>query len=257
MVAHGIGRLGNVRWHLGELALGGTAVGTGINSHPEFAARVIEQLNELSGMEFREAENHFEAQGSRDALVEVSGALKTVAVSLIKIANDIRWLGSGPRSGLGELRIPAVQPGSSIMPGKVNPVMAESLLQVCVQVIGNDATLTFGGASGNFELNVMMPLMAHSILQSLQILTHAVSAFEEKCVRGLEANVAACRDSIEGSLAMVTALAPHIGYDEAAALAKEAYATGKTIRQLAKDKNVLPSQTLDDLLDPMRLTQNR
>jgi fumarate hydratase class II len=253
MVAHGIGRLGNVRWHLGELALGGTAVGTGINAPKEFAPKVIERLNDLSGMEFREAENHFEAQGSRDALVETSGALKTVAVSLIKIANDIRWLGSGPRCGLGEIRIPPVQPGSSIMPGKVNPVMAEALLQTCVQVIGNDATITFAGASGNFELNVMMPVMANALLQSLQILTHAVSAFEEKCVRGLKADVERCRESIEGSLAMVTSLSPRIGYDKAAALAKEAYESGKTVRQLAKDKGLLTPAELEDLLDPRKL----
>ena len=256
MVAHGIGRLGNVRWHLGELPLGGTAVGTGLNAHPEFARKVIERLNDLSGLEFREAENHFEAQGSRDAVVETSGALKTVAVSLIKIANDIRWLGSGPRGGLGELKIPAVQPGSSIMPGKVNPVMAEALLQACVQVIGNDAAITFAGASGQFELNVMMPLMAHGLLQSLQILTNAVAAFEEKCVRGLEADAARCRASIEGSLAMATALAPRLGYDNAAALAKEAYATGKTVRQVAQEKGVLKPEELASLLDPARLIKN-
>jgi fumarate hydratase, class II len=253
MVAHGIGRLGNTRWHLGELALGGTAVGTGINAPPDFARQVIERLNDLSGMEFREAENHFEAQGSRDALVETSGALKTVAVSLIKIANDIRWMGSGPRSGLGELKIPAVQPGSSIMPGKVNPVMAEALLQACVQVIGNDAAITFAGASGNFELNVMMPVMAHNLLQSLQILAHAVTAFEEKCIIGLEADLERCQKSIEGSLAMVTALAPHLGYDKAAALAIEAHTSGKSVRQLAQEKKLLPDSVLNDLLDPKKL----
>jgi fumarate hydratase class II len=256
MVAHGIGRLGNVRWHLGELALGGTAVGTGINAPPTFARKVIERLNDLSGLEFREAENHFEAQGSRDALVEASSALKTVAVSLIKIANDIRWLASGPRSGFGEIRLPAVQPGSSIMPGKVNPVMAEALLQACVQVIGNDAAITFAGASGNFELNVMMPLMAHGLLQSLQLLTNSVTAFEEKCVRGLEADVERCRASIDGSLAMATALAPRLGYDNAAALAKEAYVTGKTVRQVAQEKGVLKAGELNALLDPAKLVRN-
>jgi fumarate hydratase class II len=253
MVAHGIGRLGNVRWHLGELALGGTAVGTGINSHPEFARKVIERLNDLSGLEFREAENHFEAQGARDAAVETSGALKTVAVSLYKIANDIRWLGSGPRAGFGEIRLPAVQPGSSIMPGKVNPVMAEALMMACARVIGNDAAITFAGASGNFELNAMLPLIAADLLQSLQILGNAASAFEEKCVRGLSADVTRCRESIEKSLALATALVPRLGYDAAAALAHEAYATGKTIRQAVLDKGSLPAAELDELLDPTRM----
>jgi fumarate hydratase, class II len=256
MVAHGVGRLGNVRWHLGELALGGTAVGTGINAPPDFAKKVIERLNDLSGLEFREAENHFEAQGSRDAVVETSSALKTLAVSLIKIANDIRWLGSGPRGGLGEIRIPSLQPGSSIMPGKVNPVMAESLLQACAQVIGNDAAITFAGASGNFELNVMMPLMAHSLLQSLQLLTNSVTAFEEKCVRGIEADNERCRASIDGSLAMATALVPRLGYDKAAALAKSAHAAGKTVRQAALEQGLLKAEELDALLDPARLIRN-
>jgi fumarate hydratase, class II len=256
MVAHGIGRLGNVRWHLGELALGGTAVGTGINAPPDFATKVIERLNDLSGLEFREAENHFEAQGSRDAIVETSSALKTLAVSLIKIANDVRWLGSGPRGGFGEIRIPSLQPGSSIMPGKVNPVMAEALLQACAQVIGNDAAITFAGASGNFELNVMMPLMAHGILQSLQLLTNAVTAFEEKCVQGIEADRERCRASIDGSLAMATALVPRLGYDKAAALAKSAYAAGKTVRQAALEQGLLKADELDALLDPARLVRN-
>jgi fumarate hydratase class II len=256
MVANGIGRLGNVRWHLGELALGGTAVGTGINAPPDFAKKVIERLNDLSGLEFREAENHFEAQGSRDAVVETSSALKTLAVSLIKIANDIRWLGSGPRGGFGEIRIPSLQPGSSIMPGKVNPVMAEALLQACAQVIGNDAAITFAGASGNFELNVMMPLMAHGILQSLQLLTNAVTAFEEKCVQGIEADKERCRASIDGSLAMATALVPRLGYDKAAALAKSAYAAGKTVRQAALEQGLLRADELDALLDPAKLIRN-
>jgi fumarate hydratase class II len=256
MVAHGIGRLGNVRWHLGELALGGTAVGTGINAPPEFAKKVIERLNDLSGLEFREAENHFEAQGSRDAVVEASSALKTVAVSLIKIANDIRWLGSGPRCGLGEIKLPSLQPGSSIMPGKVNPVMSEALIQVCIQVIGNDAAITFAGASGNFELNVTMPLMAHGLLQSLQIMTNAVTAFEEKCIQGLEADAERCRASIDRSLAMVTSLVPRLGYDNAAALAKEAHLTGKTVREVAREKGLLKPEELDALLDPAKLIRN-
>ncbi len=254
MVAHGIGRLGNVRWNLGELPLGGTAVGTGINVPKQFAGKVIERLNGLSGLEFREAENHFEAQGARDALVETSAALKTVAVSLYKIANDIRWLGSGPRAGFAEIKLPAVQPGSSIMPGKVNPVMSEALMQACVQVIGNDAAITFAGASGSFELNTMMPLMAYDLLQSLQILARGAAAFEEKCVRGIEADEERCKASIEKSLAMATSLAPRIGYDNAAALAKEAYITGKTIRQVAQERGLFRPEELNDLLDPWKLT---
>jgi fumarate hydratase class II len=250
MVAHGIGRLGNVRWHLGELAMGGTAVGTGINAHPEFARRVIERLNDLSGLEFREAENHFEAQGARDAAVEVSGALKSAAVSLYKIANDIRWLGSGPRAGLGELKLPAVQPGSSIMPGKVNPVMAEALMMACVKVMGNDTSITFAGASGNLELNAMLPLIAYDLLQSLQILAGAAAAFEEKCVRGLEADAERCRGVLDRSLALATALVPRLGYDAAADLAKEAHAKGKSIREVALERGALPAAELDALLDP-------
>jgi fumarate hydratase class II len=254
MVSHGIGRLGNVRWSLGELPLGGTAVGTGINMPTGFAGKVIERLNTLSGLEFREAENHFEAQGARDALVETSGALKTLAVSLFKVANDIRWLASGPRSGFGEIRLPALQPGSSIMPGKVNPVLSEALMQVCAQVIGNDAAITFAGASGNFELNVMMPLMAYDILQSLELMARAVTAFEEKCARGIEADEERCRASIEKSLAMATSLAPRLGYDNAATLAKEAYLTGKTIRELALEKGLFRPEELNDLLDPLKLS---
>src|SRR5690606_5274100 len=227
-----------------------------INAPPEFARKVIERLNDLSGLEFREAENHFEAQGSRDAVVEASGALKTVAVSLIKIANDIRWMGSGPRCGFGELKLPAVQPGSSIMPGKVNPVMAESLLQACVQAIGNDTAIAFAGASGNFELNVMMPVMAHNLLQSLQIITHAVAAFEEKCVRGLEADTERCHAALERSLAMVTSLSPHIGYENAAALAKEAYVTGRTVREVALEKGIMKKEDLNALLDPASMIRN-
>jgi fumarate hydratase class II len=253
MVAHGIGRLGNAKWHLGELALGGTAVGTGMSAHPDFARKVIERLNDLSGMEFREAENHFEAQGARDAAVETSGALKAVAVSLYKIANDIRWLGSGPRAGIGEIRLPAVQPGSSIMPGKVNPVMAEALMMACAQVIGNDAAITFAGAAGNFELNTMLPLIAYDLLQSMQILGGAAAAFEEKCVRGLSADAERCRQAIDRSLALATALVPRLGYDAAAKLAQEAYAAGKTIRQTALEKGLMKAEELDALLDPAKL----
>lgn len=239
---------------LAELALGGTAVGTGINTHPEFARRVIARLAQETGCPFREAENHFEAQGARDAVVEMSGALRTVAVSLMKIANDIRWLGSGPRCGLGEIRIPAVQPGSSIMPGKVNPVIAESVTQVAAQVIGNDVAITVGGQSGNFELNVMLPMMAYNLLQSIQLLARASENFAVRCIEGIEADEARCNAMVEQSLAMCTALAPVIGYEAAARIAKEAWTTGKTVREVARAHGVLPEEPLKAVLDPWRMT---
>lgn len=254
-VEHGLQRLWNCEPHLGELALGGTAVGTGINTHREFARRTIERLADETGLNLREAPNHFEAQGGRDACVEASGALKTVAVSLSKIANDIRFLGSGPRLGYGELKLPATQPGSSIMPAKVNPVMCEMLLQVCGQVIGNDAAITFGGAFGNFELNVMMPLIAHNLLQSIELLTRAVLVFSRRCVAGIEANVEKCQADIERSLAMCTPLATVIGYDKAAKIAKVAFETNRTVREVAREMSGLPEAKLNELLDPARLTQ--
>jgi len=254
-VSHGLTRLENVEMHLGELALGGTAVGTGINTHPDFARRTIEGLAKETGLDLREAPNHFEAQAGRDACVEASGALKTVAVSLIKIANDIRWLGSGPRLGLGELKLPATQPGSSIMPGKVNPVMCEMVIQVGAQVIGNDAVITFGGASGNFELNVMMPVMAYNLLQSIELLTNASRVFARRCIIGLEADVVRCESNIERSLAMCTALAPVIGYDKAAHIAKVAYESGRTVREVALELSGLDKTQLDELLDPVRQTE--
>src|SRR5438034_8886304 len=221
-IAHGSRRLEDVRSHLNELALGGTAVGTGINTHPEFARRTIAALAKETGLELREAPNHFEAQAARDACIETSGALKTVAVSLIKIANDIRWLGSGPRCGLGELKLPATQPGSSIMPGKVNPVMCEMVIQVGAQVIGNDAVVTFSGTYGAFELNTMLPVAAYNLLQAIDLLTNASRVFARRCIAGLEANVEKCESNIEKSLAMCTSLAPVIGYDKAAKIAKVA-----------------------------------
>ncbi|MFA5516112.1 MAG: class II fumarate hydratase [Desulfuromonadales bacterium] len=238
-----------------ELPLGGTAIGTGLNTHPEFAGRTIAGLAEVSGLAFHEAVNHFEAQAGKDAAVAASGALRGVAVALFKIANDIRFLGSGPRCGLGELVLPAVQPGSSIMPGKVNPVMAESLLQVCAQVVGNDAAVALGGLSGNFELNVMMPLIAHNLLQSTALLAAAVTQFTERCVRGLEADRRRCEALVEQSLAMVTALAPALGYDRAAQLAKKAFETEKTVRQVVLEEAVLPAAELDRLLDPRPMTE--
>jgi fumarate hydratase class II len=254
MVEHGIMRIRHAEPGLAELAIGGTAVGTGINTHRDFASKVVEQLNGESGLGFREAENHFEAQGSRDAAVQASAALRTVAVSLMKIANDIRWLGSGPRCGIGELILPAVQPGSSIMPGKVNPVIAESLCQVAAQVLGNDAAITLGGLSGNFELNVMMPVIAHNLLQSIELLTRAAENFVERCIRGLKADRKRIEAMIEQSLALCTSLSPIIGYDRASSIAKKAYETGRTIREVALQEEVLPEDQLDEVLDPWRMT---
>ena len=238
-----------------ELPLGGTAVGTGLNTHPEFAQKVIAGLAEVTGLPLREARDHFAAQAGKEQVVAASGALKTTAVALFKIANDIRFLASGPRCGLGELLLPAVQPGSSIMPGKVNPVMAESLMQVSAQVVGNDATITLAGLSGNFELNVMMPVMAHNLLQSIELLANAVEQFNERCLQGLAADRKRCEGLIEESLAMCTALAPVIGYDRAAAIAKEAHATGRTVRQIAMAEQVLPEEELNRLLDPRPMTE--
>jgi fumarate hydratase class II len=240
---------------LGELPLGGTAVGTGINTHPEFAQRVIAGLSESTGLHLREARDHFAAQAGKEQVVATSAALRTTAVALFKIANDIRFLGSGPRCGLGELKLPAVQPGSSIMPGKVNPVMAESLMQVCAQVIGNDATVALGGLSGNFELNVMMPVMTHNLLQSIDLLSNAVTLFSNRCLQGLEADRGRCEALVEESLAMCTALAPVIGYDRAAEIAKSAYASGRTVRAVALEMQILPAEELAHLLDPRPQTE--
>jgi len=254
-IALAVKRVQAARESLGELALGGTAVGTGINMHPEFAKRVIGFLSRETGLGLREAENHFEAQATKDALVETSGALKTVAVSLVKIANDIRWLASGPRCGIGEIKLPDTQPGSSIMPGKVNPVIAESVLQAAAQVIGNDLTITLAGQAGNFELNVMMPVLGYNLFQSISLLARTVENFSSRCIEGLEADEVRCNIMIEQSLAMCTALAPEIGYDSAAKIAKEAYETGKTVREIAKAKRLLPEARLKELLDPWRMTE--
>ncbi len=245
---------------LRELPIGGTAVGTGINTHPEFARRVCEILNHETHESFHEASNHFEAQASKDGIVAASGALKTVAVGLTKIANDIRWLGSGPRCGIGELILPATQPGSSIMPGKVNPVMCESVMQVCAQVIGADAAIAYaGGLLGNFELHVGMPVMAHNLLDASRLLARVCDVFTEKCVSGLKANETRCEELIELSLAMCTSLVPFIGYDEAAAIAKEAHETGKTVRQITREriaagKLKLTEAQLNEALDPRSMT---
>ncbi len=254
-VALVISELERVLEGLCELPLGGTAVGTGLNTHPEFAQRVIVGLAEVTGLPLREAKDHFAAQGGKEQVVAASGALKTTATALFKIANDIRFLASGPRCGLGELQLPAVQPGSSIMPGKVNPVMAESLMQVCAQVVGNDATITLSGMTGNFELNVMMPVMAHNLLQSIDLLASATEQFNKRCLQGLEADRERCEGLIEESLAMCTALAPVIGYDQAAAIAKQAHETGRTVREVALAEKVLPEEELKSLLDPRPMTE--
>jgi len=246
----GIKRLESVLPRITELAQGGTAVGTGLNTHPEFGGRMATELSRTCGTKFHEAKNHFEAQAAQDAAVELSGQLKTLAVSLCKIANDVRILNMGPRCGLGEISVPAVQPGSSIMPGKVNPVIAESMAQVCAQVIGNDATITFGGASGLLDLNVMLPVMAHNLLESERLLASACRMFADKCIAGLEANRERCAEQIEWSMSMVTSLAPVIGYDRASQIAKQAVAEGKTVRQVCEETNVLPAAKLEKLLDP-------
>jgi len=240
-----------------ELPLGGTAVGTGINSHPEFAKQAIQVIAQKTGLDFVEARNHFEAQASKDGVVEASGQLKTIAISLTKIANDIRWLASGPRCGIGEISIPSTQPGSSIMPGKVNPVMSEMALQVAAQVIGNDATIAFAasGLGSTFELNVMMPVMAYNLLQSIELLSRAARVFADRCVAGIEANRDRCESLVEQSLAMCTSLAPVIGYDKAADIAKESHKTGKTVRQVAAERKLMSEADLKKNLDPRRMTQ--
>ena len=251
----GISRLEKLRETLGELPLGGTAVGTGINTHPKFAASAIRHLSKLTGLNLREAGDHFEAQSAKDSIVEASGTLKTIAVSLTKIASDIRLLASGPRCGIGEITLPETQPGSSIMPGKVNPVIAESVLMAAAQVIGNDLTITIGGQAGILELNVMMPVMAHNILESIRLLAASATNLSERCILGIQANKERCNELVEKSLAMCTALAPEIGYDAAASIAEEAYKTGQTVRQIATAKKILPPKRLREILDPLRMTK--
>jgi fumarate hydratase class II len=242
---------------LRELPLGGTAVGTGINSHPEFARQAIKVIAQKTGIPFVEAKNHFEAQASKDGVVEASGLLKTIAISLSKIANDIRWLSSGPRCGIGEISIPATQPGSSIMPGKVNPVMSEMALMVAAQVVGNDATIAFAGSGlgSTFELNVMMPVMAYNLLQSVELLARAARVFADRTVAGIEADRERCESLVEQSLAMCTSLAPIIGYDKAADIAKESFKTGKTVRQVAAERKLMSDAELNRALDARRMTE--
>ncbi len=239
-----------------ELPVGGTAVGSGINTHPEFGGRVSKNLAEQTGIPFIEAVDHFEANAQRDGLVESHGQIKAIAMTLFNVANNIRWLGSGPRCGFYEVILPDRQPGSSIMPGKVNPVMCESMMQLTARVMGNDTTMTFCGASGgNFQLNIMMPVMGDAMLESVALLSNGVSAFIEFCMDGLEANTDACEAAVEQSLSMVTSLNPFIGYEKAAKLTKEAFASGKTIRELCVEQKILPKETLDAALDPFTMTE--
>jgi fumarate hydratase class II len=255
----GVERLTSSLPRLAELPLGGTAVGTGVNMPPGFAAKVIERLRTETGLPLSEARNHFEAQGARDGLVEASGQLRTIAIGLYKIANDIRWMGSGPRAGLGELHLPDLQPGSSIMPGKVNPVVCESVRQVCAQVVGNDASVAFAGSQGDFELNVMLPVMARNVLESIRLLAAVSRLLADRCVAGLTANVDICRSYAEGSPAIVTPLNRILGYDEAAAIAKQALAEGRSIRSVVVDRGHvaagrITSEQLDQALDVLRMT---
>jgi fumarate hydratase, class II len=259
-VRYGIERLESCLPRLGELPLGGTAVGTGVNTPPGFAAAVIERLREATGLPLTEARNHFEGQGARDGLVEASGQLRTVAVSLYKIVNDIRWMGSGPRAGLRELHLPDLQPGSSIMPGKVNPVVPESVRQVCAQVIGNDATVAFAGTQGDFELNVMLPVMARNLLESIRLLAAAARMLADRCVDGLTADLEVTRAYAEGSPSIVTPLNRFLGYDEAAKIAKQALASGSSIREVVIERGhvangTLTEEQLDNALDVLRMTR--
>jgi fumarate hydratase, class II len=258
-VARGVERLESSLPRVGELPLGGTAVGTGINMPAGFAAKVVRRLAESMGLPLTEARDHFEAQGARDALVELSGQLRTIAVSLVKVCNDLRWMGSGPRTGLGEIHLPDLQPGSSIMPGKVNPVVPEATLMVCAQVIGNDATIAFAGASGNFELNVMMPVMARNLLESISLLANAARLLADRCVDGITADVDHCRELAESSPSVVTPLNRYLGYENAAKVAKQSLAERKTIRAVVLEqgyveRGVLTEEQLDEALDVLRMT---
>lgn len=238
-----------------ELPVGGTAVGTGINSHPEFGQRVCHELALRTGIPFIEAVDHFEANANRDALVECHGQLKTIATTLFNVANNLRWLGSGPRCGFFEISLPSRAPGSSIMPGKVNPVMCESMMQLAARVIGNDAVITTSGAAGGqFQLNIMMPVMGHTVLESIRLMANGIDAFIEFCAAGLSANVQQCQQAVEQSLSMITSLNPLIGYDAASKLVKEAFESGKTIREICREKSILPLEQLERALDPMQMT---
>ena len=251
----GIERVRRVSEELAELALGGTAVGTGINTHPEFAARVIALVSEEFDLEFHEAENHFEAQAAKDAAVSAAGALNTIATSFFKIADDVRWLASGPTSGISEIRIPAVQPGSSIMPGKVNPVMCEAMMMVAARVMGNHTTVTIAGQRGNFELNVMMPVLAQALLESITLLSNVARAFADRCVTGIEANEPRAKQLLEKNPSIATALNPYIGYDQAVEVAKEAAQAGRSVRDVVEEKGLLKPEEIDEALDVHTMTE--
>jgi fumarate hydratase class II len=247
-------RIKNALPQVAQIPLGGTATGTGLNTHAEFAARVRKLLEGDTGLEIRPPEDPFEAQGNRDALVELSGALKVVAVSLTKIANDIAWMGSGPRAGIGELYLPELQKGSSIMPGKVNPVIPEVVIQIGAQVMGNDVAITVAGSQGNFELNVRIPLIARNLLQSIHLLASGAELFAEKCIDGIEPNLQGAEASAEGTLAVATALNPFIGYDKASEIVKDAAASGRTLREVAREHGVADS-VLDEALDLRKIAR--
>ena len=253
-IDHGIRRISAARGALAELAIGGTAVGTGINAHPDLPGRVVEKISAATNTRFRVAENHFEAQASQDALVEASGAIRTVAVSMIKIANDLRWLSSGPHAGLRELNLPAVQPGSSIMPGKVNPVIPEAVMQVGVTVIGNDVAIAVANTHSNLDLSTMMPVMAQRLQQNVELLSNVAKVFAHKCIDGISANIDVLQRYAESSPAIAAKLNPIIGYERAAEIAMEAGRTGKTVKQLVIEKGILPPEEAERILDPKHLT---
>ena len=252
-LTNGLERINDCLPRLYELALGGTAVGTGLNTHPEFAVKAAEKISELTGKPFRSARNKFEALAAHDALVELSGVLKTIAASLMKIANDIRWLGSGPRAGIGELLLPENEPGSSIMPGKVNPTQSEAMTMVCVQVFGNDASVTFAGASGNFELNVFKPVIIYNVLQSVRLIADACESFTDNCVVGIQPNERNINKHLNDSLMLVTALNPHIGYDNAAKIAKKAHKENKTLKEAAVELDILTAEKFDEIVKPEKM----
>jgi len=252
---HGIDGVEKTLAHLKELALGGTAVGTGLNTHGDYAGEVVEEINNLTGINFTSAPNKFESIAAHDDIVKASGALKTIAASLIKIANDIRWLASGPRCGLGELKLPVNEPGSSIMPGKVNPTQAEAMIQACIQVIGNDTAITVAGSSGNFELNVCKPVMIYNLLQSIRLLADASRSFRKKCIAGIEPNQRKIEEYLRESLMLVTALNPIIGYDRAADIASKAYQEDKTLKEAAVELGYLTAEEFEEAIDPAEMTE--
>jgi fumarate hydratase class II len=255
VIRHGIRRIKNVQPHMRELPIGGTALGTGLNAAPGFAAIVVREINKMTGLDFRQAENLFEAMQNKDACVETSGALKTIAVGILKIANDLRLLASGPRTGFAEIELPAIQPGSSIMPGKVNPVIPEAVNMVAAKVIGNDASISIAALNGNLDLNVMMPILAHDLLQAIELEANVCRVFAEKCVLGITADAKRCRELGEKSAALVTAIAPAVGYDNAAKIFKKALDQDKSIRQVILEDKILEKKTLDEVLDMKRLTE--